>query len=73
MMYQAQLTVFLGSLSALMHATAMLGATGMKATEAMPELIASAESIGAILRAGEKRPAPRWTPENTPAISVRSP
>ncbi|MGW2625676.1 NAD(P)-dependent oxidoreductase [Micromonospora taraxaci] len=56
MMYQAQLTVFLGTLSALMHATAMLGATGMTATEAMPELIASAESIGAILRAGEETP-----------------
>lgn len=52
MMYQAQLAVFLGTLSALMHATAMLNAAGMKATEAMPELIASAESIGAILRAG---------------------
>ena len=56
MMYQAQLAVFLGTLSALMHATAMLGATGMTATEAMPELIASAESIGAILRAGEETP-----------------
>ncbi|WP_307788771.1 NAD(P)-dependent oxidoreductase [Micromonospora vinacea] len=54
LMYQAQLAVFLGTLSALMHATAMLGATGMKATEAMPELIASAESIGALLRAGEE-------------------
>ncbi|MET8197884.1 NAD(P)-dependent oxidoreductase [Micromonospora taraxaci] len=56
MMYQAQLAVFLGTLSALMHATAMLGATGMTATEAMPELIASAESIGAILRADEETP-----------------
>lgn len=73
MMYQAQLAVFLGTLSALMHATAMLGATGMTATEAMPELLASAESIGAILRAGEETPAPRWTLENTPAISARSP
>ncbi|MEV4122536.1 NAD(P)-binding domain-containing protein [Micromonospora sp. NPDC049645] len=56
MMYQAQLAVFLGTLSALMHATAMLGATGMKATEALPELLASADSIGAILRAGEETP-----------------
>ncbi|MFI7221354.1 NAD(P)-dependent oxidoreductase [Micromonospora maritima] len=56
LMYQAQLAVFLGTLSALMHATAMLGAAGMKATEALPELIASAESIGAILRAGEATP-----------------
>ncbi|MBG6066990.1 NAD(P)-dependent oxidoreductase [Micromonospora ureilytica] len=56
LMYQAQLAVFLGTLSALMHATAMLGATGMKAAEALPELLASAESIGAILRAGEETP-----------------
>ncbi|MDQ0382940.1 NAD(P)-dependent oxidoreductase [Amycolatopsis thermophila] len=56
LMYQAQLALFLGTLSALMHATAMLGAAGMKATEALPELLASAESIGAILRAGEETP-----------------
>ncbi|WP_369185735.1 NAD(P)-dependent oxidoreductase [Streptomyces sp. Y1] len=52
MMYQAQLAVFLTTLSALMHATAMLGTAGMKAGEALPELLASADSIGAILRAG---------------------
>ncbi|MEU4528530.1 NAD(P)-binding domain-containing protein [Micromonospora ureilytica] len=56
LMYQAQLAVFLGTLSALMHATAMLGATGMKAAEVLPELLASTESIGAILRAGEETP-----------------
>ncbi|WP_329223789.1 NAD(P)-binding domain-containing protein [Streptomyces sp. NBC_01485] len=56
MMYQAQLAVFLTSLSALMHATAMLGAAGMKATETMPELLSFADSIGAILRAGEEAP-----------------
>lgn len=56
MMYQAQLAVFLTTLSALMHATAMLGAAGMKAADALPELLASADSIGAILRAGEKSP-----------------
>ncbi|MFK8912066.1 NAD(P)-dependent oxidoreductase [Streptomyces sp. YS-3] len=56
MMYQAQLAVFLTTLSALMHATAMLGTAGMKAGEALPELLASADSIGAILRAGEARP-----------------
>ncbi|MER6783723.1 NAD(P)-binding domain-containing protein [Streptomyces sp. NPDC000658] len=54
MMYQAQLAVFLTTLSALMHATAMLGTAGMKAEETLPELLSSADSIGAILRAGEE-------------------
>ncbi|MFD5268709.1 NAD(P)-dependent oxidoreductase [Streptomyces sp. NPDC058335] len=56
MMYQAHLAVFLTTLSALMHATAMLGSTGMKAAEALPELLSSADSIGAFLRAGEEAP-----------------
>ncbi|MFJ2276114.1 NAD(P)-dependent oxidoreductase [Streptomyces sp. NPDC087866] len=56
MMYQAQLTVFLTTLSALLHATAMLGSAGMKAVEALPELLSSADSISDILRAGEERP-----------------
>ncbi|MFD4523556.1 NAD(P)-dependent oxidoreductase [Streptomyces sp. NPDC058470] len=56
MMYQAQLAVFLTTLSGLMHATAMLGTAGMKAEEVLPELLASADSIGDILRAGEERP-----------------
>ncbi|KOU39466.1 6-phosphogluconate dehydrogenase [Streptomyces sp. WM6378] len=56
MMYQAQLAVFLTTLSALMHATAMLGTAGMKAAEALPELLSSADAIGDILRAGEKNP-----------------
>lgn len=56
MMYQAQLTVFLTTLSALMQATAMLGTAGVKAEEALPELLSFADSIGDILRAGEERP-----------------
>ncbi|OQR65578.1 6-phosphogluconate dehydrogenase [Streptomyces maremycinicus] len=56
MMYQAQLTVFLTTLSALMHATAMLGTAGMKARETLPELLSSADAIGAVLRAGEATP-----------------
>ncbi|MEU0253219.1 NAD(P)-binding domain-containing protein [Streptomyces sp. NPDC006184] len=56
MMYQAQLAVFLSTLSGLMHATAMLGTAGMPAREALPELLSSADSIGAILRAGEENP-----------------
>ena len=58
MMYQAQLAVFLTTLSGLMQATAMLGSAGMKAGEALPELLASADSIGDILRAGEENPVP---------------
>ncbi|MFD8598130.1 NAD(P)-dependent oxidoreductase [Kitasatospora sp. NPDC059646] len=56
LMYQAQLAVFLTTLSGLMHATAMLGTAGLKAAEALPELLASADSIGAVLRAGEQHP-----------------
>lgn len=56
MMYQAHLAVFLTTLSALLHATAMLGSAGMTAREALPELLAAADSIGAIVRAGEEHP-----------------
>ncbi|WP_393059933.1 NAD(P)-dependent oxidoreductase [Streptomyces sp. LN549] len=56
MMYQAQLAVFLTTLSALMHATAMLGTAGLTAGEALPELLSSADSIGDIMRAGEENP-----------------
>ncbi|GAB2818195.1 NAD(P)-dependent oxidoreductase [Streptomyces daliensis] len=56
MMYQAQLAVFLTALSGLMHATAMLGSTGMKAQEALPELLSLTDSIGAMMRAGEEAP-----------------
>lgn len=56
MMYQAQLTVFLTTLSGLMHATAMLGTAGIRAGEALPELLSFADSIGDILRAGEENP-----------------
>ncbi|MGW5969502.1 NAD(P)-dependent oxidoreductase [Streptomyces sp. NPDC055186] len=56
MMYQAQLAVFLTTLSGLMHATAMLDTAGTKAREALPELLSFADSIGDILRAGEENP-----------------
>ncbi|MDQ0791736.1 NAD(P)-dependent oxidoreductase [Streptomyces sp. B1I3] len=56
MMYQAQLAVFLTTLSGLMQATAMLGAAGIGAKEALPELLSSADSIGDIIRAGEENP-----------------
>ncbi|MGW1817876.1 NAD(P)-dependent oxidoreductase [Streptomyces sp. NPDC002125] len=56
LMYQAQLTVFLTTLSGLMHATAMLGAAGLKARDVLPELLATADSTGDIMRAGEDSP-----------------
>lgn len=56
LMYQAHLSVFLSTLSALMHATAMLGSAGVKAEQALPELLAQADAVGSILRAGEDAP-----------------
>lgn len=56
LMYQAQLAVFLTTLSGLMHATAMLGSAGTPAKEALPELLTFTDSIGAMLRAGEEHP-----------------
>ncbi|WP_063726649.1 NAD(P)-dependent oxidoreductase [Streptomyces sp. RTd22] len=56
MMYQAQLALFLTTLSGLMHATAMLGSVGMKAQEVLPELLSLTDSVGAIVAAGEETP-----------------
>ncbi|RNF87811.1 NAD(P)-dependent oxidoreductase [Streptomyces botrytidirepellens] len=56
MMYQAQLALFLTTLSGLMHATAMLDSVGMKAQEVLPELLALTDSVGAIVAAGEETP-----------------
>ncbi|MEJ8651958.1 NAD(P)-binding domain-containing protein [Streptomyces sp. MS1.AVA.3] len=56
LMYQAQVAVFLTTLSGLMHATAMLGTAGMKAQETLPELLSFVDSMGDILRAGEEIP-----------------
>lgn len=56
LMYQAHLSVFLSTLSALMHATAMLGSAGLKAERALPALLAQADAVGSILRAGEDAP-----------------
>lgn len=56
LMYQAQLTVFLATLSALMQATAMLGTAGVKAQEALPELLATTDTVGDMMRAGEENP-----------------
>jgi 3-hydroxyisobutyrate dehydrogenase-like beta-hydroxyacid dehydrogenase len=53
LMYQAQLDVFLTSLSALMHATALVGSAGVPAREFLPEAMATLTSIPAMLGAGE--------------------
>ncbi|MFF1820535.1 NAD(P)-dependent oxidoreductase [Kribbella sp. NPDC058245] len=52
LMYQAQLDVFLTTLSSLMHATALLGTAGLTAAEAVPELLQSVSGIPEMLTAG---------------------
>jgi len=52
LMYQAQLDVFLTTLSSLMHATALLGTAGLPATEVLPELMGTVRGIPAMLEAG---------------------
>jgi 3-hydroxyisobutyrate dehydrogenase-like beta-hydroxyacid dehydrogenase len=56
LMYQAQLDVFLTTLSSLMHATALLGTAGVTASEALPELIGMVRGIPAIMDAGAENP-----------------
>ncbi|MCT2587065.1 NAD(P)-dependent oxidoreductase [Actinophytocola gossypii] len=56
LMYQAQLALFLTTLSGLMHAIAMLGGAGMKAEEVLPELLSAADSVGTMIRSGEEAP-----------------
>ncbi|MBC2863650.1 NAD(P)-dependent oxidoreductase [Streptomyces mexicanus] len=53
LMYQAHLDVFLTTLSALMHATALLGSAGITATQAVSELMPTLAGIPAMLEAGE--------------------
>jgi 3-hydroxyisobutyrate dehydrogenase-like beta-hydroxyacid dehydrogenase len=52
LMYQANLDVFLTSLASLLHATALLESGGVKATEALPELILTLAGISEMLDAG---------------------
>ncbi len=54
LMYQAQLDVFLTTLSGLMHATALLGKAGFPAARAVPDLLAMVASTAAILEAGDE-------------------
>ncbi|MFF3490528.1 NAD(P)-dependent oxidoreductase [Streptomyces sp. NPDC002795] len=53
LMYLAHLDVFLTSLSALTHATALLGSAGITATEAVDELMPTLTGLPAMLQAGE--------------------
>lgn len=54
LMYQAHLDVFLTSLSALLHATALLGSAGITAADAIPELMQTLADIPAMLQAGDE-------------------
>ncbi|MFI5664993.1 NAD(P)-dependent oxidoreductase [Streptomyces sp. NPDC051684] len=53
LMYLAHLDVFLTSLAALLHATALLGSAGIGAAQAVPELMSTLAGIPAMLQAGE--------------------
>lgn len=53
LMYQAHLDVFLTALSALMHATALMGSAGISATAFIPEVMTTLAGIPAMLDAGE--------------------
>ncbi|MFE5339348.1 NAD(P)-dependent oxidoreductase [Isoptericola sp. NPDC056578] len=53
LMYQAQLDVFLTALSALMHATALVGSAGIPARDFLPEALTTLTDIPAMLAAGE--------------------
>ncbi|GAA1384764.1 NAD(P)-binding domain-containing protein [Pseudonocardia kongjuensis] len=57
LMYLAHLDVFLTGLSALAHATALLGTAGLSASEVMPGLLAMLADTPEIVAAGE----PPWT------------
>jgi 3-hydroxyisobutyrate dehydrogenase-like beta-hydroxyacid dehydrogenase len=56
LMYQAHLDVFLTTLSSLLHATALVGAAGIKATDFLPELIETVRGIPEMLTAGDELP-----------------
>lgn len=53
LMYQAHLDVFLTSLSALMHATALLGSAGLKAADVLPDLLRTLAETPAMVGTGE--------------------
>jgi 3-hydroxyisobutyrate dehydrogenase-like beta-hydroxyacid dehydrogenase len=51
--YQAQLDVFLTTLSSLLHATALIGSAGVSATQFIPEALGTLRLIGDMLASGE--------------------
>jgi 3-hydroxyisobutyrate dehydrogenase-like beta-hydroxyacid dehydrogenase len=51
--YQAQLDVFLTTLSSLLHATALVGSAGVSARQFIPEALGSLRLIDAMLASGE--------------------
>ena len=51
--YQAQLDVFLTTLSALLHGTALVGSAGVPAAEFLPQALETVAGIPAMLGAGE--------------------
>jgi 3-hydroxyisobutyrate dehydrogenase-like beta-hydroxyacid dehydrogenase len=51
--YQAQLDVFLTTLSGLLHATALVGSAGVTAAEFLPQALETVAGIPAMLGAGE--------------------
>ncbi|MFI2365501.1 NAD(P)-dependent oxidoreductase [Promicromonospora sp. NPDC019610] len=53
LMYQANLDVFLTSLAALMHATALLETAGVTATASLPELMQTLSGTAEMLEVGE--------------------
>lgn len=53
LMYLANLDVFLTTLAALMHGTALLGGAGVSAKEAMAELMTTLAGVPAMLEAGD--------------------
>jgi len=57
LLYQAQLDVFLTALSALMHATALVGSAGVSARDFLPEALTTLADIPAMLTAGDSTPA----------------
>lgn len=60
LMYQAHLDVFLTALSAVTHATALLGSAGLSASEVMPGLLEMVRSTAELATAGQEEGAELW-------------
>src|SRR5690625_583434 len=60
LMYQAHLDVFLTTLSAVAHATALLGSAELSASEVMPGLLEMVRSTPDLATAGQKEGEELW-------------